>query len=237
MGASAGRMILTPDMLAQHRAMQPNIQDVIWQPLYDKQTYVATTGHTLLTFFATPQGQGTTSSPGTGAAGNKNADDTNLSSAGQLTKGNQFYATGFEVTFWPGAATAGTAAGEAAAALFPQDVYALSKSGIITFKVGSDRVYIQDSPLQVFPPTTRLAGWAAYSQDNQGGTATGTNITVLQNNYSVFSGEPYTIVPILIEDNQGFQCQMTWPFPVPLPSGTNARIGVRLRGYLIRNAQ
>lgn len=229
MSLAMGRPIVTAEALSNHRARLPGVNDVIWAPLYDFQTYVGTTGHTQLSFFVAPIGQGTTSAQG--ATGTKTIADTNMNASGQLTKGNEFYTTGIEVMFFPGIQPGGGAVAGVDVGEFVDDTYLISRTGILTFKVGSDRIYTQDSPLGQFPPVTRLACCAAVA-----GAPTTTG-TAMEISYAVLSGEPYTLTPIYIEANQGFQVILSWPAAVPLTSTTDARIGVRLRGYLIRNAQ
>lgn len=224
------RPILTREQLVQHQSYLSTM-DVIWDPLYDFQSYVATTGHTSMSFFATPVGQGTTSAPG--ASGAKTEADTNMDTAGQLGKGNQFYATGVEVLFFPGVDVGRGGVAEADVGEFCDDVYDVGKSGVLTFKVGSGRVYVQQSPLNLFPPSTRLAIQSAIT------TKEATTLTsgFAEVNYAAFSGEVYTIVPILLDANQTFTFTINWPAAVTLKSAANARIGARLRGYRIRNAQ
>lgn len=226
-----GRPILTKTQIDNHRVTVGNVSDVIWAPLYDFLSYV-TAGQLSLTFFTVPIGQGTTSAPG--ATGTKSLADTNMTSAGQLTKGNEFYMTGQEIIFYPGfdPGTVGPGTTSTTFGNFLNDVYDVSKSGVLTLKVGSDRNYIQDGPLGMFPPVTRLAVAVAAA-----GAVTGalTTTNTVELTYAALSGEPYTITPIYIESNQGFQEQVVWPALVPLSA--SARIGSRLRGYLIRQAQ
>lgn len=224
------RPILTREQLMQHQSYLSDM-DVIWDPLYDFNAYTATTGHTSLSFFSAPQGQGTTSAPG--ATGSKTLADTNMETANQLGKGNQFYMTGLEVLFYPGVDPGRAAVAAADVGEFVDDVYDVGKSGIVTFQVGSGRVYIQQGPLMLFPPSSRLAVQSALAV-TQADTATSGFAEV---NYAVFSGEVYTIVPLLLDANQTFSCNLTWPAAVALDSAANARLGVRLRGYRIRNAQ
>jgi hypothetical protein len=224
-----GRPILTTTQLQNHLTQVGAISDVIWAPLYDSNVYVATTGHTTLNFFALPIGQGTSSAPGNGGA-TKGLADTNMTAAGQLTMGNDFYMTGQEVVFYPGV-TPGQVEAASLIGQFVNDTYAFSKSGVLTLQIGSNRQYIQDGPLGMFPPITRLAVSSALSG---GATATTTQNEV---SYAVMSGQPYSITPVYITATLGFQEQFTWPAAVTLPSGTNARVFSRLDGYLIRNAQ
>jgi hypothetical protein len=224
-----GRPILTTAQLQNHLTQIGAISDVIWAPLYDANTYVATTGHTTLNFFALPIGQGTSSAPGNGGA-TKGLADTNMTAAGQLTMGNDFYMTGQEIVFYPGVLP-GTVEAASLLGEFVNDVYTFSKSGVLTLQIGSNRQYIQDGPLGMFPPITRLAVSSALSG---GATATTTQNEV---SYAVAAGAPYQITPVYITATLGFQEQLTWPAAVTLPSGTNARVFSRLDGYLIRNAQ
>lgn len=228
-----GRGIVSKALLDQHRTMVRGVNDVIWQPLYDFNTYVGTTGHTELLFFQSQKGQGTTSAPG--ATGLKTLADTNMAAAGQLGKGNEFYMTGIEVLFYPGVEPGRGSVALADVGEFVDDVWTFMKSGILTMTVGTDRVYVQDSPLAMFPPCTRLALNSAISTTNDS-DSTSTSV-VEEIAYAVCSGEPYNITPLYIESNQTFGVSMTWPAAQVLPTGQNARVGVRLRGYLIRNAQ
>lgn len=224
-----GRPILTTAQLQNHLTQVGAISDVIWAPLYDSNTYVGTTGHTTLNFFALPIGQGVSSAPGNGGA-TKGLADTNMTAAGQLTMGNDFYMTGQEIVFFPGENPGGTP-GSTTVGNFVNDTYVFSKSGVLTLQIGSNRQYIQDGPLGMFPPLTRLAVATALS----GGETVTTTINEIT--YAVLSGSPYSITPVYITATLGFQEQLTWPAAVALPSGTNARVFARLDGYLIRNAQ
>jgi hypothetical protein len=225
-----GRPILTQAQLQAHLTQVGAISDVIWAPLYDSNAYVATTGHTQLNFFSTPIGQGTTSAPG--ATGTKTLSDTNMTAAGQLTMGNDFYMTGQEILFYPGENPATL---EAASGIgnFVNDTWVFAKSGVLTLQVGSNRQYIQDGPMMQFPPLTRLTIGTALAGGIPGtGTQNLSEVT-----YAVAAGSPYNITPIYITATLGFQETITWPAAVTLPSSNNARVQSRLDGWLIRNAQ
>jgi len=226
-----GRPILTQQNLASHVANM-STQDAIWAPLFDYQSY-GTQGGTQFNFFTAPIGQGTTSAPG--ASGTKTIADTNMTSAGQLTKGNKFFCTGIEMLLFPGIEPGRGSVALADVGLFVDDIYAIGKSGNLEFKVGSDRWYAKDGPLNMFPPTTRMAVSSAIAVTNDT-DSTATSV-VEETQYACWSGEPYSITPVMIDDNQGFQVQLNWPVAVAPPSTVAPRIGVRLRGYLIRNAQ
>jgi hypothetical protein len=225
----AGLTSITQASLAQHQARIPTTQDEIYSPLYDSVVYPAA-GTTQLNLFALPIGQGVTSAPG--GAGAKTENDTNLSNAGLLPLGNQFYCTGLEIHFFPGVSP-GT--GPTADALFIgqfwNDVYAFAKSGWLRFRI-QNRDYVLDAPMINFPPITRLAGVATATSTLTAGAA-----TLDQIQYACVAGMPYNLVPVWIESNQSFTLSLNWITAVALPSTVAARIFVRLRGRLIRNAQ
>ena len=222
-----GRPVLTKQQLDTHLTQVGSIQDVIWAPLFDSAFYI-TAGQLSLSFFSAPQGQGTTSAPG--ASGVKTIADTNMTAAGQLTKGNAFYMTGQELQFYPGLNPAQAPVAVTLIGGFINDTYVAGKSGTLTLTIGSNRTYIQDGPLMNFPPVTRLAVATALAGDAV--TNSTTEVT-----YAAWSGEPYSITPVYLEATLGFQEVITWPALQALPSGNQGRLFSRLRGYLVRNAQ
>jgi hypothetical protein len=218
-----GRPILTQSDLDQHRTALAT-QDIIYAPLYDSALY-ATAGQNQIVLFTSPAGQGTTTAPS--ATGSKTLADTNMTSAGQLTKGNEFFMIGQELMLFPGQSpeiAVGTING------FVNDTYTVGKSGFLTLQIGSNRNYIQDGPLMIFPPAVRLAVAGAI-----GGTTTASLTSILNMEYASWTGEPYAITPVYIEATQGFQEVIQWPAAVTI--NATARLFSRLRGYLIRNAQ
>lgn len=200
--------------------------DQIWYPTYDYLTY-PTTGQSQLAFFTNPIGAGVTSAPG--ASGSKTESDTNLTSAGLFPKGNRFYWVGVEVKFWPGAAVARGPAAETTVGQNWNDVNNVLKSAWLRVRI-QNRDYVLDGPLDLFPPTTRLAGAAAIADS----TTAGANL-LTQFDYAVGAGRPYEIVPQWIDNMQGFTAVMFWPALVTVTNA--ARIGLRLLGYLIRDPQ
>lgn len=231
-----GRPILTPDYISTHTVGVPGQKDVIWGPLYDAQAYPSA-GQAQFTFFALPIGQGTSSAPGAGAVP-KTIFDTNVVNNNQLPLGQEFYAIGSETLFFPGVnnSTSTTASfgiepavSSATIGAFINDIYNVGNGGLKVLTVGTDRKYINDTPLNLFPPATRLAGFTAIAT---GSTAT----TIAQTQYAVWSGEPYTLVPIYIQSTQQFTLQVTFVAAIPTVSAQIARMIERLRGYLIRQA-
>jgi hypothetical protein len=240
LASAGGRPILTTDYLSSHTVGVAGQQDVIWNPLYDALSYPSA-GQLLFSFYATQQGQGTSSTPGAGAVA-KTVYDTNLTIGNQLTAGNEFYMIGSESLFFPGVSNAalpltllpGKTVTDATAGnigAFVNDVYSVGVGGVKIFTVGTDRKYIQDGPLNIFPPTTRIA--LATTIAGQGSAATGTGIEIT---YAAWSGEPYTVVPIYIQSNQNFVMNVSFAALIPTPSSFLARLMDRMRGYLVRQA-
>jgi hypothetical protein len=224
-----GLTSITQASLAAHQARLPSTQDEIYNPQYDSAVYPAA-GTTQLNFFALPIGQGVTSAPG--GAGAKTENDTNLTNAGLLPLGNQFYCTGVEIQFFPGVIPGtGPTADATFIGQFWNDLYAFAKSGWLRFRI-QNRDYILDAPMLNFPSTKRLAGVATATSTLTAGAA-----TLDQIQYATLAGIPYNIVPVWIESNQSFQLSLNWIAAVPLPSTVAARIFVRLIGRLVRNAQ
>lgn len=237
--AGGGRPILSPDYLLAHRVGIPNTKDVIWNPLYDFAAYPSggIPGNAL-SFFSNQQGQGLSSAPGVGTNVPKTLFDTNLQAPNQLTLGNEFYSIGSETLWYPGVNNntttpfgiyPGRLNATTTVGLFVNDIWAVGNQGFKALKVGTDRFYIQDGPLCLFPPATRLAVNSALSGYDV--TNTGAEIA-----YAAWSGETYTIVPVYIQTNQLFTVVYSFPTQIALPSGQIGRIGERLRGYLVRQA-
>lgn len=221
-----GRPILTQTDLDQHRTALAT-QDIIYAPIYDSANY-ASAGQNQIVFFTSPVGQGTTTAPS--ATGSKTLADTNMTAAGQLTKGNEFFMIGQELMVFPGVNPEQNLGAGATVNGFVNDTYVIGKSGVLTLQIGSNRNYIQDGPLMIFPPAARLAVASGV-----GGTSTAGTQSVLSVNYAQWTGEPYAITPVYIEATQGFQETLLWPALVTTQA--TARLYTRARGYLIRNAQ
>lgn len=215
--------------------------DVVWSPLWDFQQYPAAGGLNF-TFFSLPQGQGVSSAPAAGAVAKTKAD-TNMQSANQLGKGNDFLGVRAEVLFYPGVTNStatpfGIFLGRGSVALanvgqFENDMWAVGNGGTLKLAIGTDRNYIlEDGPLFMFPPVTRMALAAAISNTfDSDSTATA---VVEEISYSAWSGTPYNMVAVFIESQQVFTVQMQFPAAIATPSTVAGRIGVRLGGYLSR---
>jgi hypothetical protein len=233
--SAVGRPVLDQNYLNTHRVGIPGQKDVIWNPLYDFIAYPSA-GGLLFSFYSNPIGQGTSSTPGAGAV-SKSIFDTNLTIGNQLTKGNEFYVVGSESLLYPGVSNAalpltvlpGRSNLPTTVGIFVNDVWSVGNGGVKVMSIGTDRKYIQDGPLMMFPPVTRLAVQAALAQVSATGTGAGIEIS-----YAAWSGEPYSVVPIYIEANQQFILTVQFNTLIPTPSLQIARLGDRMRGYLIR---
>lgn len=234
--SAGGRPVLDAGYLAAH-AVGTGSKDVIWNPLYDAIAYPSA-GQLLFSFYANPQGQGTSSTPGAGAVA-KSVFDTNLTIGNQLTSGNEFYMIGSENMFMPGVSNGnlplaplpGRTNLPTTVGIFVNDIWSVGQGGVKVMTVGTDRKYIQDGPLNLFPPLTRLAGFSALAQVSATGTGAGIEVS-----YAAWSGEPYTVVPIYIQSNQNFTMNVNFAALIPTPSLQIGRLIDRMRGYLIRQA-
>lgn len=241
MSFEMGLPVLNQGQLISHSVgVGPNQSgnDVIWNPFYDYIAYPSA-GGTTFSFYSLPLGQGVSSTPGAGAVG-KVLSDTNLGVGNQLMKGNAFFMVASESEFFPGVSNAAlplsllpgrsNTATATSIGQFVNDVWSVGMGGVKTLTVGTDRKYIQDGPLKNFPPVARLALQAALS-----GNATITN-SGQEIAYAVWSGRPYSVVPIYIDTNQQFNMTVNFAAAIPTNSTTIGRLGDRMDGYLIRQA-
>lgn len=193
--------------LRQYNVNREGQYEVIWQPLYEYQTYPLA-GTTGLTFF-----QNTVGSVAGGLS------TTNMRAAGQMPRPQEFLITGIQVVFEAGTAVA-------AAAAIPTnvlDVNTVATSGNLELFIGS-KAYLNDGPVGAFPQQFGLS-----IASDQGTGAFGTN-------YARTAGKYYAITPVKIPANQNFNVTLNWPEGVQAIT-VAARIGVRLDGFLYRLSQ
>jgi len=195
-------------------------KEAIFEPLYDFQTYDAA-GQTSLTFFQNPIGQN-----------GKTLDDTNMEAAGNIPTPRSFLIEAIEVLFFSGAnVVEGDADFANAGKGHLSDLYAFIKSGHLKLDVGSKN-YLKAAPLGQFPPGERLAGMIAMSDSSTPGAT-----QFSKGEYGAMAGKQFAITPIRLISNQNFSVTMNWGTAVAMPSGLDARIGVRLCGYNYRLSQ
>lgn len=213
-----GRQVPGKDVFAKYGINVMSVDDIVYQPLYDYQTYLAA-GQSNLTFFTTP------------ASGTKTVADTNMTVSGMLPAPQQFLCIGVGVEFIPGSAPGAGSLTTAAAGRNWTDVNAVAKSGSLLFTVGQKQI-ILEAPIGKFPMPHGLTGQAAMSDATTAAASLFSEI-----DYARFGGSLYAIVPSAIPSGQNFAVTMNWPALVPLPSTVAGRIGVNLFGYLLRKAQ
>lgn len=209
------------ETLAQYNVNVEGVPDVIWQPIWDYQTYpnAGFTGETL--FFQVPKGQG-----------GKTLEDTNMGSQGRMPSPVNMLVTGIECTFFPGRLPyfVGAAVPAVTDAML-NDLYAVHNGRLsVTLKIG-DQVWLEEAPLGVFPTQFYLDGFAA-AQSKQAAAADANQLI----DYASFRGPMYQVMPYRLISNQEFVVTVRSPAAVALPSGIDARWGVRLHGYRFRLA-
>jgi len=205
--------------LQKYNVNRAGQMEVVRQSLYDFQTYTGVSGHTQLTFFQVPQGQG-----------GKTKYDTNMEVAGSLPNPKNFFVTSIEILFYPGSLIDTFTVAAAALPQQADDVYTFSKSGWLDFFIGS-KSYLIEAPLGVFPSKNRLNIDSALASNSA-------TVGELKSEYAAMAGQPFILDPgILLVPTQNFNVTLNWPTAVPMPSTVDARVGVRLNGYLYRNSQ
>lgn len=210
------------DQLQQYNVNVEGVPDVIWQPLWDYQTYAAAgfTGPTL--FFQVPNG----------SAG-KTIEDTNMGApGGSLPAPVNMLITGIECVFFPGQLPGlVTAAVPAATDFALNDLYAVH-NGRMSFKLSiGDQTWLNEAPLGVFPSQFYLDVSAAVHY-TQAAAADATDLI----DYATFAGPMYQVVPYRLISNQDFVVSVNSPAAIALPSTVDARWGFRLHGYRFRLA-
>lgn len=208
----SGRKAPSPNAISQYAVNQAGAKDVVYQPLYDYQTYAAA-GQTSLSFFQNPIGQS-----------GKTLADTNMSIGGSLPAPQMFIVSAICIDFFPGNDVNFNAIDATSDNL--DDVYTFMKSGYLDFTVGT-KSQLQQAPLGCFPPTYRLGGTEAV---------TGTNLTKFAGaDYASVAGQIFSIIPVTIPATQNFIVTLNWPSAVAINSA--ARVGVKLMGDLYRSVQ
>jgi len=202
--------------LAGYAVNREGQNEVIWQPLYDYQPYLAA-GASNYSFFQSTLGSG-----GTTLA------DTNIRSAGQLPAPQEFLITGIQAYFVPGNAVAVASAAAGTAQENWNDVSdVMFGNAHLQLFVGS-KPYLNDAPLAKFTQQFRLGGVA-----NSTGEGTANTQTFVD--YAVHSGKYYSITPVKLPTTQNFDVTMT--FPALIPISVDATIGCILDGFLYRLSQ
>lgn len=214
--------------------------EALRQPMYDYQLY-PTAGQGQLQFFQQQYGAGVTSALGAVVGSTKTLADTNMTMAGQLSKGLNLLLESVEVFFEPGkTATANTYQNQAIVTVIaiptaaltagPNDVDVIRQSGFLDFVVLSKN-YLRHAPLGMFPGMVSLNMDAALATNS----ATTLGLSALS---ARAAGRPFFLNPLVtIPSNMNFSFNLNWPGAVATPSGFNGRIGINLDGVQFRNTQ
>lgn len=205
--------------LQQYNVNRPNAIEVIRSSLYDTLAY-AQAGQTQLKFFQTPQGQG-----------GKTLADTNMQAAGALASPQSFLVQTIELFFYPNASIVPAVTGGTTAPAYVNDTSKFYRyGGWLDFFIGS-KSYLDEAPLQKFPPRNGLSGFAALSDATTAGSTQLTSVT-----YASAAGPVYEInPPILLTPTQNFNVSLNWPTAIALSAA--ATVICTMSGYLYRNSQ
>ncbi len=188
----------------------PNQTEELSWSFYHFQQYAAA-GQVELTFF-------------NAAPGSLSLQDYNMTLAGQIPAGQSFLVTSIHVEFQP--SDNPHEVGATDTMTFLNDAYNVGKNGLLEFQVGS-KLYVQEGPLGQFPPAYRIAGQSSAAST----VASSASIT----DYGSWAGPAFEIIPVRLTSTQNFSVKLKWTTVQAVAA--NARIGVRLKGHLFRNAQ
>jgi hypothetical protein len=196
--------------------------------LFDFQNYAAA-GQNVLTYFQNPVGQN-----------GRSLEDTNMRAAGSLPAPQKFLVQSVQLMVIPGVdpvTAQNTATTDLVAPNFANDVWAILSEGSLKFSIMS-KDYIEEGPLLRFPPDARLSTDISIGAQMKQAVAAD-EVTAVYGDYASGIGKPwYFRDKVFIEETENFQVTLNWPNGVvALPSGTQARVGVFLRGVLYRAVQ
>jgi hypothetical protein len=139
---------------------------------------------------------------------------------GQLPAGQMFVVTGIEVDFTPDLTLSATALDDQ----YLDDVFDFYRQGNLVLNIGS-KALLKQAPLMSFPPSRRLAGFSSVSDT--------TTTTTQSYNYALAAGREFAVRGLLLQSTQNFNVDIQ----NRLATSTTGRAGVKLNGWLIRNAQ
>lgn len=145
----------------------------------------------------------------------KTLEDTNMTLNGNIPKGQMFEITGIEVEYYPDLDILQAGVDSE----YQNDVMDFYRDGALILTIGSKQ-YVRQGNLMQFAPQHRLGGIAAIG-------ATSASM------YASACGREFSIVPKILESSQNFSVELQ----SLSATSTTGRLGVRLNGYLWRNAQ
>lgn len=205
--------------LQQYNVNRPDQVEAIRSSLFDTLAY-AQAGQTQLQFFQTPKGQS-----------GKTLADTNMTLAGSLASPQSFLIETIELYFYPSQTPGNlSAANTPIVPTYLNDVWKFYKPGAwLELFIGS-KAYLDEAPLQKFPPRCGLSGWGSSSD------AASTATTSTMQNYASAGGPIYELdPPILLVPTQNFNVTLNWPTAVALSAA--GTVVCQMGGILYRNSQ
>jgi hypothetical protein len=234
------RNVPTPEQFVQFQVTNPQVSEIVWQPLYDYQLY-PTAGVQQMAFFQSPISQGITSALGATVGTTKTEQDTNMSLSGQLASGLNFLIERIELQFQPGSVStantftpatvmqfAAVAAATVGGAM--NDVSSFYLSGLLEFNV-LQKNYLRLAPLIHFGSAAKFELQSAVASNSATtGEVTSGIMHPKNDGYDLES-------PVSLLSAVNFNVTLKWPAVVPTPSGFNGRVGVILRGWTYRAGQ
>lgn len=201
----------------QFATSNPTEKAAFVQPLYDRLTYDKA-GQTQLSFFATQVGQG-----------GKTFEDTNLTLAGQLPKGQEFLGLALEFDVIPNQKNVvASTADPALAQNYINDVAAIINSGWVEINI-LDKNWLRDAPISKFPPASRLVANGALALDKS------TAANSLQIQVAAAGGSQYLLSGLWLDSSTSFNVTLNWGTAVALPSNLDAKVRCTLKGINYRN--
>jgi hypothetical protein len=215
----------------RYRVTRSDSCELVRQTFYDSAVYPAA-GTLNLQFFNLPLGQGVGFGGGT-----KSYSDTNLQTASQLPKHNDFVLEGVEIHFQPTTPTVAAqmpaSYGTPAIAQIVNDTYIFRRSGNLNLTIGN-KPYLQEAPMMRFPAKTGFRILTPALSD-------ATTAAAAQQSRIAFAdavGPIYALHPaeIFIESTQAFILTLAWPEGAQAITNP-ARIFVVFHGMLIRATQ
>lgn len=198
----------------QFATSNPQEKAAFVQPLYDRLAY-STAGQLQLNFFSVQQGQG-----------GKTYEDTNLTLAGQLPKGQEFLGLALEFDFISSLenATESTVVAALAAELV-NDVNKVLNSAWFEIVI-LDKVWLRDSPLSKAPPTSRVVFSGAVAMNNAAPNC-------IQYQQANAVGNAYLLSGLWLDSSTSFGVNVYWPALVPISAAGKLRC--TMRGINYRN--
>ena len=176
--------------------------NLIWkkEPRFDSfQLAAGGAGVNIMTFFQVPRNVA-----GSGFAVAKTEAETNLQTAGQLGKPNQFLLYGFTVEVLPAVAAA------LAASDVPSNWALIYHPSVFRFVLGANNIQLE-IPLEKIPtgvgPTGFAAAGAVSTPLHMGSRTNGVPHTSQYYNFTV----PGSKLPMLIQGDQTFRCEIAYP--------------------------